>query len=123
MFWLHVHTQLCSFVASDKIVLLHSPVWIICTGRGNISHPFKQLKSCLETLWSSKTYPVLQLRGELGLELAHGATGVISLNEDFGSDGSLLPHVLQAVSLWKDKVTIETWPHYNTPNTQQPGLV
>lgn len=72
------------------------------TGCGKISYLFKQPKSCLETLWSSKTYPVLQLRGELGLELAHGATGVISLNEDFGSDGSLLPHVLQAVSLWKD---------------------
>lgn len=56
--------------------------------------------------WRGVSYPGLQLRGELGLELAHGAICVISLDEDFGSDGRLLPHVLQAVSLWKQDVTV-----------------
>lgn len=51
------------------------------------------------------SYPGLQLGGELGLELAHGAVGVISLDEDFGSDGRLLPHVLQAVRLWRQEIT------------------
>lgn len=40
------------------------------------------------------------------MELAHGAVGIISLNEDFGSDGCLLPHVLQAVSLRKKEQEI-----------------
>ena len=43
-------------------------------------------------------YPGLQLRGELGLELADSAIGVVSLDEHFGRDGWRLPHVLQAVS-------------------------
>lgn len=44
--------------------------------------------------------PGLELGGELGLELAHGAVGVVPLDEDLGGDGRLLlPHVLQAVSL------------------------
>lgn len=37
------------------------------------------------------------------MELAQGSVGVISLDEDFGCDGRLLPHVLQAVSLLKHK--------------------
>ena len=44
-------------------------------------------------------YPGLQLGGELGLELAHGAVGVVSLDEHLGSHGRLLPKVLQAVCL------------------------
>lgn len=36
----------------------------------------------------------LQLWRKLGLELAHGSVGVVSLNEDFGCDSRLLPHVL-----------------------------
>lgn len=47
------------------------------------------------------SYPGFQLGRELGLELADGAVGVVPLDEDFGSDGCLLPHVLQAVSLEK----------------------
>lgn len=67
-----------------------------------------------EEQWRGVSYPGLQLRGELGLEVAHSAVGIISLNEDFGSDGCLLPHVLQAVGLWKQEVTINTWSHVDT---------
>lgn len=55
------------------------------------------------------SYPGLQLRWELGLELAHGAISVIPLNENFGRNGCLLSHVLQAVSLWKQEITIDAW--------------
>ena len=42
---------------------------------------------------SPAAYPVLQLRGELGLELAAGATAVVSLNEDLPGHRRLLrPH-------------------------------
>lgn len=67
------------------------------------------------------SYPGLQLRGELGLEVAHGAVGVISLNEDFGSDGRLLPHVLQAVSLERQETTMNTQLHIDTPALYSSG--
>lgn len=72
-------------------------------------------ESFRRTQWREAPYPGLQLGGELGLELAHGAVGIISLDEDFGSNGCLLPHVLQAVSLWKQKITMVMVKHlYDT---------
>lgn len=90
-------------------------------GHRNMRPPFHQFntlvwlnKSSRRSQWRGVSYPGLQLGGELGLELAHGAVGIISLNEDFGSDGCLLPHVLQAVSLWKQDITADTWSHFDT---------
>jgi len=57
--------------------------------------------STLTCVLDQLPYPGLQLGGELCLELAHGAIGVVSLDEHLGSHGRLLPQVLQAVCLWR----------------------
>lgn len=68
----------------------------------NIGHPHARCQA---------SYPALQLRGELSLELARGPITVVPLHKDLGGQGRAAPQLLQAVYLgggsgvsWGDSV-------------------